>query len=433
MSASVSDGKPPGAGNANAEVAAGPAPSSPGNGKRTVMLIMATLGFALNFWAWALLTPLAPQFKDVLGLTPFQQALIVAVPVIVGSLGRIPVGALTDKYGARLMFPIISLLSVVAVLYLGIFGQKSLTTLLVGGFFLGIAGTAFAIGVPFVNGWFPPQKRGLAIGLFGVGMGGTAISALTTVNLAKAWGDHIPFVVAAVVLVVYAIAAGVIMREPPAWKSSSVSIAKRLGRTMKLGVTWYASILYAITFGGYVAFSVYLVAYLGSAYELDKADAAYRLAGFVIVAVALRPVGGWLSDKIGPGKVFAAVFVVVAAAAAVQSTTPELMPIGTISFMAMAGALGAGAGATFSYVAMLAPGNAVGAVTGFVGAAGGLGGFVPPLIMGAAYGAFGSYALGLLLLAGVCVLLLLFTLTKVRHTLAEHAEEQAARPRPAVT
>ncbi|MDP3971354.1 MAG: MFS transporter, partial [Candidatus Nanopelagicales bacterium] len=359
-------------------------PDGSGNRTRTGMLVMATLGFALNFWAWALLSPLAPAFKEQLSLSAFQQALIVAVPVIVGSLGRIPVGALTDKHGARIMFPIVSLLTVIAVLYIGLFGQKSLTTLLVGGFFLGIGGTAFAVGVPYVNGWFPPERRGLAIGLFGVGMGGTAISGLTTVNLARSWGETAPFIAAAVVLVVYAALAALIMREPPSWAPSTVSVAKRLTRTMKLSVTWYASALYAVTFGGFVAFSVYLVAYLESGYGLDRADAAYRLAGFVLVAVALRPVGGWLSDKIGPSRVLAAVFVVVGVAAAVQSTTPELMPVGTTSFLVMAGALGAGAGATFSFVAIMAPSNAVGAVTGFVGAAGGLGGFVPPLIMGAA-------------------------------------------------
>src|SRR5215470_12985414 len=128
-----------------------------------VMLGMATVGFALTFWAWALLSPLGAYFKQSLGLTSFQQALIVAVPVIVGSLGRIPVGALTDRYGGRLLFPVVSLATIVPVLYLGLSGHTSLTGLLVGGFFLGIGGTAFAVGVPFVNGWFPPARRGFAI------------------------------------------------------------------------------------------------------------------------------------------------------------------------------------------------------------------------------------------------------------------------------
>jgi NNP family nitrate/nitrite transporter-like MFS transporter len=143
------------------------------------MLGIATVGFAVNFWAWALLSPLGPLFKDDLGLSAFQQALLVAVPVVVGSVGRIPVGALTDRFGGRMMFPIVSAITIVPVLFLGLAGHSSLAALLVGGFFLGVGGTAFAVGVPFVNAWFPPERRGLAIGVFGAGMGGTAISALT--------------------------------------------------------------------------------------------------------------------------------------------------------------------------------------------------------------------------------------------------------------
>src|SRR5215831_18882372 len=183
--------------------------------RRAIMLVTATVGFAVNFWAWALLSPLAPRLKDALHLSSFQQALLVAVPVVVGSLGRIPVGALTDRFGGRVMFPLVSLATVVPVLYLGLFGHASLAGLLVGGFFLGLGGTAFAVGVPFVNAWFPPERRGLAIGIFGMGMGGTAISALTTVKLVKAHGTATPFVVTAIVLFVYAIVAALVLRDAP--------------------------------------------------------------------------------------------------------------------------------------------------------------------------------------------------------------------------
>src|SRR3954465_1229625 len=110
------------------------------------MLAMATAGFAINFWAWALLSPLGPKLKESLHLSAFQQALLVAVPVVVGSLGRIPVGALTDRLGARRMFPVVALLTVLPVLYLGHFAD-SLTGYLIGGFFLGLGGTTFAIGI----------------------------------------------------------------------------------------------------------------------------------------------------------------------------------------------------------------------------------------------------------------------------------------------
>jgi NNP family nitrate/nitrite transporter-like MFS transporter len=103
--------------------------------RRALMLTLATVGFAVNFWAWALLSPLGPRLKAGLHLSAFQQALLVAVPVVVGSLGRIPVGALTDRFGGRIMFPLISAVTILPVLYLGLFGHSSPTALLVGGFF----------------------------------------------------------------------------------------------------------------------------------------------------------------------------------------------------------------------------------------------------------------------------------------------------------
>lgn len=384
------------------------------------MLTLATVGFAINFWAWALLSPLGPLFKDTLRLSAFQQALLVAVPVVVGSVGRIPIGALTDRFGGRVMFPLVSALTIAPVLFLGLVGHGSLAALLVGGFFLGLGGTAFAVGVPFVTAWFPPRRRGLAIGVFGAGMGGTAISALTTVRLVDAGGVATPFVVTALVLAGYAVLAAVLLRDAPGRAVPSEPVARRLRDTARLPVTWQASWLYAVAFGGYVAFSVYLPAYLKTGYGLGRADAANRMAGFVLLAVLMRPVGGWLSDRFGPVRVLAGVFAVVTAGAAVQAFGPGLMPVGTVAFLAMAAALGAGSGAVFALVALLAPASQVGSVTGVVGAAGGLGGFLPPLVMGALYGAFGSYALGLAALAVVAAATLVFTLTGVRRSLRAH-------------
>ncbi|MEU2054535.1 nitrate/nitrite transporter [Streptomyces bungoensis] len=394
-----------------------PAPTAAGSGRAGLMLALATVGFAVNFWAWALLSPLGPRFKDSLGLSSFQQSLLVAVPVVVGSLGRVPVGALTDRFGGRVMFPLVSAATIVPVLYLGLAGHSSLAALLTGGFFLGIGGTAFAVGVPFVGAWFPPERRGLALGLFGAGMGGTAISALTTVKLVKAHGMADPFLITAGVLAVYAVVSAVVLRDAPGRTVPTEPLGRRLADTLKLGITWQASALYAVTFGGYVAFSVYLPTYLKTGYALTQADAADRMAGFVLLAVAMRPVGGWLSDRVGPVRVLTGVLAVVLAGAVVQSFTPSLAPVGTAAFLAMAAALGAGSGAVFALVALLAPASKVGSVTGVVGAAGGLGGFLPPLLMGSLYGAYGSYAVGLALLAVVAAAALAFTGTGVRHAL----------------
>lgn len=398
-------------------------------GRAWLMLALATAGFAVNFWAWALLSPLGPRLKDSLELSSFQQSLLVAVPVVVGSLGRVPVGALTDRYGGRVMFPLVSAVTIVPVLYLGLAGHSSLAALLTGGFFLGIGGTAFAVGVPFVNAWFPPERRGLAIGVFGMGMGGTAISALTTVKLVDAHGMADPFLLTAAVLAAYAVLAALLLRDAPGRTVPTEPLGRRLAAACALPLTWQASALYAVAFGGYVAFSVYLPTYLKTGYGLAQADAANRMAGFVLLAVAMRPVGGWLSDRLGPVRVLTVSLGAVLAGALVQSLTPALSPTGTLAFLALAAALGAGSGAVFALVALLAPAERVGSVTGIVGAAGGLGGFLPPLVMGSLYGAYGSYALGLLLLGVVAAAALVFTGTGVR-TAVTHRTTRAPRPRP---
>jgi NNP family nitrate/nitrite transporter-like MFS transporter len=365
------------------------------------------------------LSPLGPLFREkgTLGtLSESDVALLVAVPVIVGSLGRIVVGALTDRYGGRIMFPLVSAATIVPVLFIGFFGQTSYAALLLGGFFLGIGGTSFAVGVPFVNAWFPPERRGFAIGVFGAGMGGTAISALTTVKLYTGVGRTAPFVITAALLAVYAVVAWLVMRDAPGRTVPTTSLASRLSANARLPITWQAGLLYAVAFGGYVAFSVYLPAYLKTAYELTPADAANRMAGFVVVAVLMRPIGGWLSDRLGPIPVLAGGYAVVVIGAAVASTTPLLEHVGTFAFLAMAAALGSGSGATFALIARVTEPARVGGVTGLVGAAGGLGGFVPPLLMGYIYGRTDSYAIGLVLLSVAAALTLLLTLTVVRRT-----------------
>ena len=383
------------------------------------MLVMATLGFAVNFWAWALISPLGPLFRatgSIGSLSESDVALLVAVPVVVGSLGRIVVGGLTDKYGGRLMFPIVSGVTIIPILFIAFAALGSYTLLLVGGFFLGIAGTAFAVGVPFVNAWFPPERRGLAVGVFGAGMGGTAISALTTVKLTDHLGAKAPFLITAGVLGVYAVAAWLLLRDAPGRMVPTTSLASRISANARLPITWQACFLYAVAFGGYVAFSVYLPAYLKTAHQLTPADAANRMAGFVLVAVIMRPVGGWLADRLGAVPVLAVGLGVVVVGAGISAGTPPLAGIGTLAFLAMAAALGSGSGATFALIAKVTDPSRVGGVTGLVGAAGGLGGFVPPLIMGFVYGRTASYAIGLWMLCITAALALLLTVTVVRRT-----------------
>lgn len=399
-----------------------PAEASPGRAPATtaspwLMLALCTIGFAVNFWAWALISPLGPVFRDRGNLGVISQSdvsLIVAVPVIVGSVGRIPIGALTDRFGGRVMFPLVSATTIVPVLFVSWAALDSYALLLVGGFFLGIGGTAFAVGVPFVNAWFPPERRGLAVGIFGAGMGGTAISALTTVKLYDHLGHHSPFVITAVALAVYAVVSWLVLRDAPGRSAPTEPLLARIAREVRLPITWQAGVLYAVGFGGYVAFSVYLPAYLKTAHGLSAADASNRMAGFVVVAVVLRPIGGWLADRIGAVLVLGACFAVVVVCAAICSGTPPLDGIGTVAFLLMSAALGAASGATFALIARATPRTDVGGVTGLVGAAGGLGGFAPPLLMGYVYSRTESYAIGLWLLAVAAAVALTLTLTLVR-------------------
>jgi NNP family nitrate/nitrite transporter-like MFS transporter len=184
---------------------------------------------------------------------------------------------------------------------------------------------------------------------------------------------------------------------------------RRTWETFRLPVTLQMSFLYAVGFGGFVAFSVYLPTYLRDAFDLSPGDAALRTAGFVVLAVVMRPFGGWLSDRLHPVPVLVACFAVVTVFAAVSAIEAPLAPVGTIAFLAMAAALGASSGAVFALVALAAPAGKVGAVTGIVGAAGGLGGFAPPLAMGFIYGWVGNYRPGLWLLAVTALIAAVYT------------------------
>ncbi|MFD5072403.1 nitrate/nitrite transporter [Streptomyces sp. NPDC058369] len=364
-------------------------------------LIVATIGFTLTFWAWNLIAPMSADYKDRLDLNSFQQSLLVAVPVLVGSLGRIPAGALTDKYGARLMFPLTSALTILPVLLL-IPAKNSYGAMLAVGFLLGVGGTTFAIGIPLVNSWFPPVKRGLALGVFGMGMGGVALSGYFTPRIAK-HGDNLPFLVVAGALVVFAALSAVLINDHPGRQVPTDSLAHRLGAAGRLRVTWELSALYAIGFGGIVAFGVYLPTYLKTWYELSPTDAGTKAAGFALVTVIFRPIGGWLSDRVHPALVTSVALGVAALMAIVQAFDPRLDPTGTIALLVMAAGLGTASGSVFALVSQVTPQAKVGSVTGIVGAMGGLGGFVPPLVMGAIYSAKNSYSIGFMLLSDLAL------------------------------
>lgn len=255
-------------------------------------------------------------------------------------------------------------------------------------------------GTPFLEAPLKFRASGITIAL-GLRIGRLVFRALNRCEAVIA-----VILITAIVLVVYGVLAALLVRDAPGRSAPTEPLGRRLATTVRLPITWRASLLYAVGFGGYVAFSVYLPTYLKNAYALTQSDAANRMAGFVLVAVLLRPIGGWLSDRLDATTVLIGAFLVVAIGAVAQSRTPGLAPVGTVAFLAMAGALGTASGAVFALVAQQAPADRVGAVTGVVGAAGGLGGFVPPLVMGSIYGSHGSYAIGLIALGVVALLVL---------------------------
>lgn len=383
---------------------------------RTLNLVLATWTFAITFWAWNLVGPLAARYTEELGLSATEKSLLVATPVLVGAVGRIPVGALTDRVGGRRMLGVLSLISIVPVLLVAFAGeQESYVLLLLFGFLLGVAGTTFAAGIPFVNAWYEPARRGFATGVFGIGMGGTALSSFFTPRMVNSFGYVTTHVLVAVALAVTGFVVLAVSRDAPAWKPSTQPVVPKLRAAIKLPVTWQMSFLYAVTFGGFVAFSTYLPTYLSDVYGYDLADAGARTAGFAIAAVVARPLGGILSDRVHPKPI---VLVSLAGAAVMAvllsfKPVPEI-PAGT-EFVLMAFFLGIGTGGVFAWVARRAPADRVGSVSGIVGAAGGLGGYFPPLVMGATYDEVThSYTVGLLLLSATAVVSFLFVLLRLK-------------------
>lgn len=265
---------------------------------RGANLALATWVSAINFWAWNMIGPLSTTYATDMSLSSTEASMLVATPILVGSLGRIAVGAMTDRYGGRAMFIAVSLLSIVPVVAVGFAAEAgSYPLLLVCGFFLGIAGTIFAVGIPFANNWYEPARRGFATGVFGAGMVGTALSAFFTPRFVNWFGLVPTHIVVAAALAVTAVVCILVMRNAPEFRPNTDPVLPKLTAAAKLGVTWEMSFLYAVVFGGFVAFSNYLPTYIKTIYGFSAVDAGTRTAGFALAAVLARPVGGALSDR----------------------------------------------------------------------------------------------------------------------------------------
>jgi len=367
-------------------------------------LVLATLAFTVTFYGWALLGPLGPDLQDDLGLSDVQLSIAVAVPVVLGSVMRIPMGVWTERYGGRRVFTWLLAYSIVPLVVLG-FVHGSFAAIIALGFLLGFAGASFAVGVPFVNRWYPPERQGAALGVYGAGMGGTVLAGLIAPRVSDWISVSAAFFVAAGLVAVMLVLWVALARDAPAppRRASMRDPIAVLGTGMR---AWALVLFYFLAFGGFVAMYLYLPKLLTGVHDLSKTDAGARAAGFALLAVIGRPLGGLISDRIGAARVllvsFAAVLVLALGLAAGYTS---MVPL-TICCLTMALALGLGTGAVFKLVPLWYPDD-IGAVTGVVGAAGGLGGFFPPLVMGIVKSATGGYALGFVLLAVVALACLL--------------------------
>jgi MFS transporter, NNP family, nitrate/nitrite transporter len=357
-------------------------------------LFLSTTAFAVSFAIWGLVSALAPTFAQTYGLSAKMKSLMIAVPVLLGSLGRIPAGMLADRFGGRRVFAVLLILSAIPAVAIGF--STSYTQLLWLALFLGMAGTTFSVGVGFTSKWFAPEKQGTALGIYGMGNIGQSIAVFGAPVLALQFGSWRPvFYLFATVSLVWGVVFYLFARDA-ATTARPKTLSENLSLLKSSPNAWILSLFYFVTFGGFVAFSIYLPTLLKDQFGLTATDAGARTAGFVLLATLMRPVGGLLADRFGGARVLLFVFVAVAGLGLLMGC--PWMPTFTIGALGGAAALGLGNGAVFKLVPQYFP-KETGTVTGLVGAFGGLGGFFPPLVLGVIRDAMGGYALGFVFLS----------------------------------
>jgi NNP family nitrate/nitrite transporter-like MFS transporter len=356
-------------------------------------LTLSTLSFMLCFAMWGLIGAFGPVFRQAFALSSTQTALLVVVPVFLGSLARIPAGMLTDRFGGRAVFT--SLMVLVAITAAITPHASSYQGLLAGAFFLGLAGSSFAVGVGYISGWTPPERQGSALGIYGLGTIGQSAAVFLGPVAANVIGWQNVFYIGSALLLVWGSIFGLLARDAPRRKAPlTAGVMLRLLRTERLA--WALAAFYFLTFGGFVALSIYLPLLLRDEFGLTLADAGFRTAGFVVLAALMRPAGGWLADRISGARVLWGVFAGIIPFALLMSWT-SIVPF-TVGALGCAVLLGIGNGGVFKLVPQYFPNN-TGVITGLVGAMGGLGGFFPPLLLAFFRDSFGAIWPGFVLLA----------------------------------
>lgn len=364
---------------------------------KAIQLPLQTFSLVAGFMVWVILSALMPFIKEDIQLSANQLALVTAIPVVLGSVLRIPIGYWTNRFGARKLFSISFILLLFPIYYISI--SNSFTDLLVGGLFLGISGAVFSVGVTSLPKYYPKERHGFVNGIYGVGNVGTAITTFSAPVIAIKFGWQTTvqlFLI--IVLVVAAVNFFLGDKKEPKVVTPLKDQIKSVYKNEKL---WCLSLFYFLTFGAFVAFTIYLPNFLVAHFELDKVDAGLRTAGFIAIATFVRPLGGWLGDKFNSFKILMVVFAGLTLSGILLAFNPTLT-FYSIGCLTIAFCAGIGNGTIFKLVPMYFSKQG-GIVNGIVSAMGGLGGFFPPLMLSFLFNLTGHYAIGFMALSQVAL------------------------------
>ncbi|MEK7678017.1 MAG: nitrate/nitrite transporter [Verrucomicrobiota bacterium] len=387
-------------------------------------LLSAFLYFDVSFMVWVLLGALGNYVAADFALSPAQKGFMAAVPLLGGSLLRLVFGQLTDRIGGK-RTGCIGLVATLIPLLAGWLWADSISKVYLVGLLLGVAGASFAVALPMASRWYPAKYQGLAMGIAGAGNSGTLLATLFAPRLAEAYGWHavfglaiLPLSIVTVIFVIFAQDA-----PQPAGRQSSAEFLA----VLKERDTYLFSFFYGVTFGGFVGLASFLSIYLRDQYGVSKVQAGDLASLCVLSGSFLRPVGGWLADKLGGLRMLTILYGLVGLLVLAVAQTTSLVVAIPLFFLVMA-CLGLGNGSVFQLVPQRY-GKQVGAATGILGAAGGLGGFLLPTLLGSFKQAAGSYAVGLMAFAGLAVVALVSLLIAQRNWIGNWiAEHGRVRP-----
>lgn len=376
---------------------------------RKMQLPLQTLNLVVGFMVWVIISSLLPFMNDDIHIPANQIAFVTAIPVVLGSILRIPMGYYTNVFGARSVFLISFMLLLFPVYYIS--EAKTAMDLMIGGLFLGIGGSIFSVGVTSLPKYYPQGRHGLVNGIYGLGNIGTAITSFAAPFVANQLGWSITVKFYLVILTLFALL-NFLCGDRQETKVN-IPIMKQIKGVYKNQKLWLFSLFYFITFGSFVAFTVYLPNFLVSNFDLSKVDAGMRTAGFIAVATFVRPIGGWLADRFNALYLLMGAFSALTFAAILLAFSPTIA-FYTVGSLAIAFSGGIGNGVIFKLVPQYFNQQA-GIVNGIVSMMGGLGGFFPPILLSMIHALTGQYAIGFMLLSQVALASLILVIWMVYH------------------